>query len=172
MLKYALLALIAREPRHGYDLKSAFEEAMGGTWPLNIGQIYTTLSRLERDGLVESTVVEQDVRPNRKVYRITQEGEKELDRWLAQPLALGPPLRDDLYVKMLAHHLIRPGEVARLLEDARRSLHTALAAVERHPRASDDSDASVTALLLDAVSLQLQATLRWLDRADTLGDDD
>jgi len=100
MLKYALLALIAREPRHGYDLKSAFEEAMGGTWPLNIGQIYTTLSRLERDGLVESTVVEQDVRPNRKVYRITQEGEKELDRWLAQPLALGPPLRDDLYVKM------------------------------------------------------------------------
>ena len=164
MLKYALLALIARRPRHGYDLKSAFETAMGGTWPINIGQIYTTLSRLERDQLVDCTIIEQDTLPDRKVYRITEKGEKALDRWLTAPIELSPPLRDDLYVKVLAHQLTRPTEPPPFLDDTRRSVHAALAAVERHAQTIGHDHGDPTALLLDAVSLQLQTTLRWLDR--------
>ena len=83
MFKYALLGLLAQEPRHGYDLKTAFETLLGGTWPLNIGQVYSTLSRLERDGFVESQVVPQDLLPDRKVYALTQTGLEELDRWLS-----------------------------------------------------------------------------------------
>ena len=63
MLKYLLLALLARAPQHGYELKQAFEEMLGGTWLLNIGQVYTTLGRLEEDGLIEPTVVRQDLLP-------------------------------------------------------------------------------------------------------------
>jgi len=169
VLKYALLALIAERARHGYDLKSAFEQAMAGTWPVNIGQIYTTLGRLERDELVESEVVEQDTRPDRKVYRITEKGEKELDRWLSEPIEIGPPLRDDVYVKYYASTLVRPREHPMFLEDSRRSLQAALAAVERQ-RASMPNAADASALLLDAVSFQVQATLRWIDRVSEQAD--
>lgn len=164
MLKYALLALIAQRPRHGYDLKSAFEQAMGGTWPVNIGQIYTTLARLERDELVDSEVIEQDARPDRKVYRLTEKGEKELDRWLGEPMELGPPLRDDIYIKFFASAIARPKVRPTFLDDARRSLQDALAAVERQRTPAPRNGVDPTGLLLDAVSLQLQSTLHWLDR--------
>jgi len=169
VLKYALLALVAQRPRHGYDLKAAFERAMGGTWPLNIGQIYTTLARLERDGLVESEIVEQDARPDRKVYQVTERGTKELDRWLAEPVEFAPPLRDELYIKFLAQR-VAGADPSELLGNARRTLHAALAATERQQSAPKDNDNDVdpvATVLLDAVSLQLDAALRWLDRADS-----
>src|SRR6185436_4030481 len=71
MLKYLLLALLAKAPQHGYELKQSFEDMLGGTWLLNIGQVYTTLGRLEEDGLIEPTVVRQDLLPDRKVYSLT-----------------------------------------------------------------------------------------------------
>jgi DNA-binding PadR family transcriptional regulator len=164
VLKHALLGLLAERPRHGYDLKAAFEGFMGGTWPLNIGQVYTTLARLERDGLVDSEVVEQDSRPDRRVYRLTERGGKELDRWRGEAVALAPPLREQLYVKLLLHVLAPGGDVGDFVARTRRDVQAALAAVERRLTASPATD--VTGLLLDAVSLNLQATLRWLDRVE------
>ena len=81
-----LLALLAAGPAHGYELKQALEQRFGAVLPpLNSGQIYTTLARLQRDGLVEDDAVEQDGRPNKRVYRVTAAGRDELERWVAEP---------------------------------------------------------------------------------------
>src|SRR2546421_3535635 len=106
MLGYALLGLLAVAPRHGYELKAAFEGLLGGTWSLNIGQVYTTLSRLERDGLVESEVVAQDAFPDRKVYSLTELGEKELDRWLGAASPGAVRLKDEFVLKILVHAIV------------------------------------------------------------------
>ncbi len=87
MLKYALLALLAEEPRHGYELKAVFERMLGQTWQVNIGQVYSTLARLARDGLVSCQEVLQDLLPNRKVCRLTGQGRAALAKWLSWPSA-------------------------------------------------------------------------------------
>src|SRR5881275_2411814 len=103
VLKFALLGLLAKESRHGYDLKRAFERLLGGTWPINIGQIYTTLTRLERDRLVTAETVTQTSVPDRKVYSLTPAGHDALAEWLAQPVADSVALKDEMYVKVLVH---------------------------------------------------------------------
>ena len=86
-VKHALLGLLAQQPMHGYELKSAFEETVGTLWELNIGQIYNTLRLLERDGLVAFHGQEQEGRgPPRKIYTITEIGRQELAHWLSQPV--------------------------------------------------------------------------------------
>src|SRR5260370_34048983 len=100
-VKYALLGILANDECHGYELKDAFEESVGDFWTVNYGQIYRTLDRLERDGLVEWHEEPQERRPDRKVYRITPKGITELRTWLTQPVTGPRPLRDELFVKML-----------------------------------------------------------------------
>src|SRR5436309_2339199 len=104
-IKYGLLALLERGPMHGYQLRVAFEESTGGTWPLNIGQVYTTLSRLERDGMVRA-LPEND--GGQRPYEITDSGRTELQRWFATPIARGDRPRDELAIK-LALALTTPG---------------------------------------------------------------
>lgn len=160
-VKYALLGLLADEARHGYDLKGAFEDLLGGSWQLNIGQVYTTLGRLERDGFVESQVVPQDLVPDRKVYEITPSGLEELKRWLSEP-ADGPVrLRDELFVKMLVHGLVKGGS-ARSLIDRQRREHLETLAELAELRSDDGLNAS-TKLLIDGAMLHVEADLQWLD---------
>ena len=83
-IKHSLLALLAGSPRYGYQLRGEFEERTGSTWPLNIGQVYTTLDRLERDGLVEK---EGDDGEGHVIYSITDAGRAEVMGWFAQPVA-------------------------------------------------------------------------------------
>ena len=84
-MRMPLLALLANGPAHGYELKQALEQRFGSVLPpLNAGQIYTTLSRLERDGLVDDDAVAQNGRPNKRVYRLTGEGQAELARWVQE----------------------------------------------------------------------------------------
>src|SRR6266478_6429111 len=97
-VKYALLGILAKDQRHGYDLKDAFEESVGDFWTVNYGQIYRTLDRLERDGLVEWHQEPQERRPDRKVYRITPKGRTELEQWLVEPSSRPRALRDELFV--------------------------------------------------------------------------
>jgi DNA-binding PadR family transcriptional regulator len=160
MLKFALLALLARSPRHGYELKSAFEALLGGTWPLNIGQIYTTLTKLEQDGLVECTVVPQAHVPDRKVYAVTKLGRKELARWIDEPVPAPIRLRDEAFLKVLLHHVARTGSAQSLIWRQREDHIDALAQVTqlRGERGDD-----VTGLLLDGIALRLEADLKWLD---------
>jgi DNA-binding PadR family transcriptional regulator len=161
MLKHALLGLLAREPRHGYDLKSAFEMMLGGTWPLNIGQVYTTLSRLERDGLVESQVVEQDLLPDRKVYSLTLAGQEELERWLAEPRKGTIRLKDEFFIKLLVHQLTTSDGSLALIWKQRQVYMQTLAQLSAL-RADPSLDA-ITKLLVEGAVLHVEADLQWLD---------
>lgn len=161
MLRFLLLALLEREPRHGYDLKAVFEEFLGGTWPLNIGQVYTALARLEQDGLVSCEVVAQDLLPDRKVYSLTEEGRQELKRWTEEP-ADGPVrLRDELFLKVMARSLLRRDDPLSLVWRQRDSHMQALA--QLLAMRDDPSLHPSTALLLDGAILRTEADLKWLD---------
>src|SRR5215208_6065583 len=100
-MRNAFLALLARALAHGYELKHAFEAAVGGVWPpLNAGQIYTTLGRLERDGLVQSAHVAQAHRPDKRVYELTAAGKAALEEWIDAPVE-GPSLKDEFFMKLV-----------------------------------------------------------------------
>jgi DNA-binding PadR family transcriptional regulator len=161
MLKYALLGLLAQEPRHGYDLKNAFEEMLGGTWPLNVGQVYTTLARLERDGLVASAIVPQDLLPDRKVYSLTETGREELDRWLAEPSQGSIRLKDEFFIKFLVHQLADSGDATSLLWRQRQVYMQTL--TQLTSLRMDASLDPTTRLLIEGAILHVEADLEWLD---------
>ena len=117
-LKYGVLGLLADQPLHGYDLKSRFEQLLGGTWDVNIGQIYTTLQRLERDGLVEGDEARGD--RGRRTYRLTEGGAKALNDWLEQPEVEPSQLREEIYVKLLLLGRRANGRLAAVLAKQRR----------------------------------------------------
>ena len=160
MLKFVLLGLLDAEPRYGYELKAVFEQFLGGTWPLNIGQVYTALARLEKEGLVECQVVPQDLLPDRKVYALTDKGRQELREWLDRPDTGPVSLRDSFFLKIALASL--DGERPRELINRQRQEHlSALAELGRlqgepklHP---------ATELLLEGAMLRLEADLKWLD---------
>jgi DNA-binding PadR family transcriptional regulator len=161
MLKYALLGMLAQEPRHGYDLKQDFEAMLGGTWPLNIGQVYTTLSRLERDGLVESEVVPQELLPDRKVYQVTEAGRKELEEWVTEPTEGMIRLKDEFFIKLLIHQMISlRGARALIWRQRQVYMRTLAGLVELR----DDSNLDpATILLVEGAILHVEADLAWLD---------
>lgn len=160
-VKYALLGLLASSSRHGYDLKAAFEELLGGAWPLNIGQVYTTLARLERDGLVCSRVVPQDLVPDRKVYEITDAGRSALEQWLEAP-ADGPVrLKDELFVKVLVQTLVKGGN-ARTLIGRQRHAHLQTLSELAELQADDDLSPA-TRLIVEGAMLHVEADLQWLE---------
>ena len=161
MLKFLVLALLSGKPRYGYDLKSVFEEFLGGTWPLNIGQVYTTLSRLEAEGLVQCELVPQELLPDRKVYSLTADGEAELLAWADTPSEGPIRLRDDFFLKVLARSIIDDGDVRGLVTKQRRSHLLALA--ELATLRTDPSIHPATALLLEGAMLRAEADLKWLD---------
>lgn len=165
MLRFVLLGLLDAEPRYGYELRAVFESFLGGTWPLNIGQVYTTLTRLERDGLVVAEVVPQDLLPDRKVYALTDAGRAELERWSGEA-EVGPVrLRDEFFLKVAVRSLSDPAAAARLIH-AQRTAH--LDSLAELTRAQDDAGLHpATALLLEGAMLRLEADLRWLDVAES-----
>ena len=163
MLRFVLLGLLDAEPRYGYELKAVFEQFLGGTWQLNIGQIYTTLGKLETEGLVAAEVVPQDSSPDRKVYALTATGRDALADW-AGTVEEGPVrLREELFLKVAVLSLT-DGARARALIHEQRTAHLAtlaglydLQGAAPHP---------ATELLLEAAMLRLEADLRWLDLAE------
>jgi DNA-binding PadR family transcriptional regulator len=159
MLKYLLLALLAARPRHGYELKGDFEQLLGGTWLLNIGQIYLTLGRLEEDGLIVAEVVHQELLPDRKVFALTEIGRKELVRWTEEGAGEATKVREELYFKVLAQGL-SGGDIEALIWRQRESLVKAMAELGR---LRDAEGRGATALLLEGAILRLEADLKWLD---------
>src|SRR3954449_11817840 len=121
-MRFPLLALLATGPAHGYELKQALEQRFGSVVPrLNTGEISTTLSRLERDGLVDDDAVAQNGRPNKRVYRLTEAGHAELARWVADSTP-ATRLKDDFFIKLV---LARSAAIAYPLEliDRQRSAY-------------------------------------------------
>jgi DNA-binding PadR family transcriptional regulator len=162
-VREGLLALLDEEPRYGYKLKTSFEEATGGVWPLNVGQVYTTLDRLVRDGLaiVDDTT---DAAPAQKMYTITAAGREELGVWWQVVPTDDPPPRDELMLKILM--AIERGSTHALGVITRhRSALTALLQQHRRdrPRANGDDEALAASLVTDALVVRAEADLRWLD---------
>jgi DNA-binding PadR family transcriptional regulator len=164
VLKFALLGLLAKESRHGYDLKRAFEKLMGGTWPINIGQIYTTLTRLERDGLVTVEMVAQSNVPDRKVYSLTSAGHDALAEWLEEAVSDAVVLKDELFLKVLVHGLVEHGNAADLIWRQRQHQLQLLAELD-DMRSQVDLD-KATRLVLEGAMLHVEADLAWLDLAE------
>ncbi len=157
-----LLALLAAEPKYGYQLKSEFETATGGVWKLNVGQVYTTLDRLGRDGCV---VV--DSRGDQKRYAITAAGREELATWWEALPTEEPPPREELVVKVLLAVAASLDTAVEVITGQRTALTEVLQRRRRALRAEtriDDSPQSlVSRLAADAVVVRLEGDLRWLD---------
>ena len=163
MLKHALLGLLAREPRHGYDLKRALEGSLGGNWEINFGQIYTTLGRLERDELVTSAADAQD-RRGKRTYTITDQGQAELEAWLGEPVEKTRQLRDAFFVRLIVHHLAGRYDMMAMIARQRQAYLQQLR--EMTTLVAEAGDDPYVSLLLEGAMLHLQADLQWLELCD------
>jgi DNA-binding PadR family transcriptional regulator len=162
-VKHGLLALLEHGPMHGYQLRVAFEEATGGTWPLNIGQVYTTLSRLERDGLVRP-LPESDA--GQRPYQITDAGRADLATWFTTPISHADRPRDELAIK-LALALSTPGvDVQAVVQRQRGATMRTLQEYTRLKARADQRADLSWLLVLDAMLFQAEAEIRWLDHCE------
>jgi DNA-binding PadR family transcriptional regulator len=158
---HALLALLSEGPKYGLLLQNEFESRTGEVWPLNVGQVYTTLQRLERDGLVEADGEGE----RQKQYRITSTGAQELTEWLRTPPDLVPPPRDELVIKVLVALQVPGIDVHELLQVHRRHVIEVMQRYTRIKAAAGEDDVPL-ALVADAELFRLEAIIRWLDAAD------
>jgi DNA-binding PadR family transcriptional regulator len=162
-VRHALLALLSEGPKYGLQLREEFEARTGEVWPLNVGQVYTTLQRLERDGLVESDG-EPDEGPQ-KGFRITPAGGDELAGWLRTPPDLASPPRDELVMKVLVATTVPGVDVHEVIQAHRRYLVQLMQQWTRIKEEEAGSDLNL-ALVVDAELFRLDAVVRWLDSAD------
>jgi DNA-binding PadR family transcriptional regulator len=163
-VRHAMLALLSEGPKYGLRLREEFEDRTGEVWPLNVGQVYTTLQRLERDGLVESDGSGED--GPQKAFRITADGERELAAWLRTPPDLSSPPRDELVMKVLVALRVPGTDPHEVIQAHRRYL---MQLMQQWTRIKDDeADGGLgLALAIDAELLRLDSVVRWLDVADT-----
>ncbi len=160
-MRHVFLSLLAREPRHGYELKRSYDALVAPVWPpLNIGQAYVTLGRLERDGLVSHRTEVQSDRPDRKVYELTDLGRKELDEWLAAPPEPAT-VKSEAVLKLIAARAAGAPVVRALITEHRQRCLEALRRLDHD--AATVAPGSVADLLVQGSALHLQAELRWID---------
>ncbi len=158
-IRYSLLAILDAGPRHGYALKSEFEAATGNVWPLNVGQVYSTLSRLERDGLV--VVAEEG--DGQKMYRISDAGRQELRRWFGTPVVREVVPRQELAIKLVFAMRAGPEQVRDVVQ---RQLVATMASLQEFTKlkAAAERDGDLAWLMmLDALIFQAEAEARWLE---------
>jgi DNA-binding PadR family transcriptional regulator len=161
-VRHALLALLSEGPKYGLQLRQEFEARTGEVWPLNVGQVYTTLQRLERDGLVAS---EGKGDGPGKGYRITSAGRDELGQWLRTPPEDEGPPRDELLIKVLVAAHAPDVDVHEVIQAHR---HWLLEVMQRYTavKAGASPDDVAIALVVDAELFRLEGAIRWLDSAD------
>jgi DNA-binding PadR family transcriptional regulator len=162
-VRHALLALLSEGPKYGLQLREEFEARTGEVWPLNVGQVYTTLQRLERDGLVESEDAETE--GPQKGFRITAAGQQELAGWLRTPPDLASPPRDELVMKVLVAIRVPGTDVHEVIQVHRRYLVELMQQWTHIKETEAESDLSL-ALVVDAELFRLDSATRWLDAAD------
>jgi len=162
-VRHALLALLTEGPKYGLQLRQEFESRTGDVWPLNVGQVYTTLQRLERDGLVESEDAAGGGPQNS--FRITSAGADELSEWLRTPPDVVPPPRDELVIKVLVAMRVPGIDVAELLQVHRRQLIQTMQRYTHLKEEASEHDIGL-ALVVDAELFRIESIVRWLDSAD------
>jgi DNA-binding PadR family transcriptional regulator len=166
-IRHGLLALLERGPSHGYQLRAEFDAATGATWPLNVGQVYTTLDRLERDGFVVQDGPADD--DGRIAYRITDDGRAEVRAWFTSPVSAKAAPRDELAIK-LALAVTTPGvDVVSVVQTQRSSTMTSLQELTRlmvRAGAGADDGELAWSLVLDSLVFRAEAEIRWLDHCE------
>lgn len=166
-VRQSLLAILDQGNCYGYQLKSEFDRRTGSTWPLNVGQVYNTLERLERDGLVERTDGEAEEQKN---YRITAAGRIEVATWLGSPVIRTAAARDELAIK-LAVAVTLPGvDIAGVIQVQRGATLRSLQELTRTKNATDDPETAeqlAWLLVVDSLIFQAEAEVRWLDHSET-----
>jgi DNA-binding PadR family transcriptional regulator len=162
-VRHAVLALLSEGPKYGLQLQKEFEASTGEIWPLNIGQVYTTLQRLERDGLIESDDSDRD--GAQRGFRINDAGSEELTSWLSTPSDMTSPPRDELVIKVLSALRVPHVDVHHVIQLHRRYV---VELMQQWTRLKDDeADFDLRfAIVADAELFRLDAVVRWLDAAD------
>lgn len=172
-VREALLALLAQQDMYGTQLRNEFERRTGATWPLNVGQVYTTVSRLQRDGLVQEAPQDRADTGGTVRYRITDAGRTAVQDWLATPVSTAPE-RDELPIK-IAIAVTLPGvDVRTLLQQQRVAC---LRALQDYTRAKEQATDAQTAggtsedlawlLVIESVIFRVEAQIRWLNHCET-----
>lgn len=166
-VRQSLLAILDQGPCYGYQLRSEFDRRTGSTWPLNVGQIYNTLDRLERDGLVQKADLDGE---GQIYYQITDGGSAEVATWLASPVVRSAAARDELAIK-LAIAVTLPGvSIAEIIQVQRTSTLRTLQELTRTKNATDDPESAedlAWLLVVDSLIFAAEAEVRWLDHSET-----
>ncbi|MGH3353632.1 MAG: PadR family transcriptional regulator [Nocardioides sp.] len=162
-VKHALLALLEDAPRYGYELRAEFEERTGASWPLNVGQVYTTLSRLERDGLVEAGGTDAE---GRSLYQLTEAGKVEVKGWFDTPVERAQAQRDELAIKLAVAVAVPSVDVGKVVQQQRSATMRALQGYRRQARSGAAEDLAA-GLVLDRLVFAAEAEIRWLDHCES-----
>ncbi|MEU2258941.1 PadR family transcriptional regulator [Streptomyces sp. NPDC019645] len=167
-IRHGLLALLEHGPRYGSQLRTEFESRTGATWPLNVGQVYTTLNRLERDGMV---VQDGEDEAGHTLYAITDTGRDELRAWFGRPVDRTSPARDELAIKLAMAVGAPAVDIRDVIQSQRRHTvkamqdYTRLKAQALDP-APADRDEIAWLLVLEQLIFQTEAEARWLDHCE------
>ncbi|MER7953669.1 PadR family transcriptional regulator [Streptomyces sp. NPDC096030] len=162
-MRLPLLALLARGPAHGYELKQDLEQLLGAAYPpTNVGQIYVTLGRLEKSGLIEGEEIAQESRPNKKIYRLTDAGQEALRAWFEET-ADEPRVRDEFFMKLALAPRTGLADQIALINKQRREYLTTMRNLSKLA-ATENRDNRIAHLLIEGAMLHLQADLDWLER--------
>jgi DNA-binding PadR family transcriptional regulator len=164
-IRQGILAMLADGPQHGYQLRVDFEERTGSTWPLNIGQVYTTLSRLERDGLV--VALDGAVDDTHKRYALTDLGRAELAAWFATPVHREDRPRDELAIKLAMAAEMPDTDLHAVVQAQRTDTMRALQDYTRLRRAAEGQAGDLSwPIVLDSLIFATEAEVRWLDATE------
>ena len=166
-VRHAVLGLLAQRPRHGYELRAAFQAVIGGeeNWDVKPAQIYTTLTRMEQGGLVAEHAVEQEAGPEKRVYAITPAGIQMLKEWFS----VGTPpehLHDEFFIKLMLSLVSGVADPYQLIQIQRVHLYRELHSLTTQRTRTNPSSEMAKVLLLDKAAMHLEADLRWLEMTE------
>ncbi len=164
MRQEVVLAMLAKEPSHGYQLRARLRDALGPLGDaMNAGQVYVTLTRLEKAGLIEADTATAGDHSDRKVYALTAGGQQRVAEWIAEVSWPRPDLAE-FHLKLIAAASAGLADPVSILDTQRRELLRRLRDVQRAAMAEPEH--SEAALLLEGLMLRLQADLRWLEACE------
>ncbi|WP_104081765.1 PadR family transcriptional regulator [Cryobacterium sp. Y11] len=165
-VRQSLLAILDQGPCYGYQLRTEFDRRTGSIWPLNVGQIYNTLDRLERDGLVATGDTDDH---GHVYYQITDAGHTEVASWLGSPVVRSAAARDELAIK-LAIAVTLPGvDISAVIQVQRSGSLRTLQDLTKTKNASGDPESAgdlAWQLVIDSLIFAAEAEVRWLDHSE------